>query len=198
PEEDAAAAMCYTSGTTGQPKGVLYSHRALALHSFAFALPDAMHISHHDSILVVQPMFHANAWGVPFSAVLCGSKMVFPGQYLDADSLLELLERERITFTGGVPTVWLRVLEALHADPMRWSPGAGLRIICAGWAAPEAMLRRFDRMGVRMIHFWGMTEITPAGTVSHLKRHMSDWPEQQQYDTRLKQGVALPFVDVRV
>jgi fatty-acyl-CoA synthase len=196
--ENDAAAMCYTSGTTGKPKGVLYSHRALALHSFAFALPDAMGISQHDSILVTQPMFHANAWGVPFSAILCGSKLVFPGPYLDAASLIELLDRERVTFTGGVPTVWLRVLEALDADPSAWKPPVSMRIIVAGSAAPESMLRRFDQMGVRMIHFWGMTEITPAGTVSRLKRHMSEWPEAQQYETRLKQGMALPFVDVRV
>jgi len=197
-DENDAAAMCYTSGTTGKPKGVLYSHRALALHSFAFALPDAMAISQQDSILVTQPMFHANAWGVPFSAILCGSKLVFPGQYLDAASLIELLEKERVTFTGGVPTVWLRVLEALDANPTAWKPPEGMRIIVAGSAAPESMLRRFDQMGVRMIHFWGMTEITPAGTVSRLKKHMMEWPEARQYETRLKQGMALPFVDVRV
>ncbi|MGH9492086.1 MAG: long-chain fatty acid--CoA ligase [Terriglobales bacterium] len=197
-DENDAAAMCYTSGTTGKPKGVVYSHRALALHSFAFALPDAMAISQQDSILVAQPMFHANAWGVPFSAILCGSKLVFPGPYLDAESLIELLQKERVTFTAGVPTVWLRVLEALDANPTAWKPPAGMRIIVAGSAAPESMLRRFDQMGVRMIHFWGMTEITPAGTVSKLKKHMLEWPEEKQYEARLKQGMALPFVDVRV
>ncbi|MGH9670104.1 MAG: long-chain fatty acid--CoA ligase [Terriglobales bacterium] len=197
-DENDAAAMCYTSGTTGKPKGVVYSHRALALHSFAFALPDAMAISQQDSILVAQPMFHANAWGVPFSAILCGSKLVFPGPYLDAESLIELLQKERVTFTAGVPTVWLRVLEALDANPGRWQPPPGVRIIVAGSAAPESMLRRFDQMGVCMIHFWGMTEITPAGTVSKLKKHMLEWPEEKQYEARLKQGMALPFVDVRV
>ncbi|HET6179503.1 MAG TPA: long-chain fatty acid--CoA ligase [Candidatus Sulfotelmatobacter sp.] len=195
--EDDGAAMCYTSGTTGKPKGVLYSHRALALHSLATALPDQLHLSDQDTILPAMSMFHANAWGLPYAATMTGSRQVFPGRNLQAETLLDLLVTERVTLTGGVPTVWLAVLHALDSDPGRWKLSPGLRIVVAGSAAPESMFRRFDKLGVRVIQPWGMTETTPLATVCTLKPHMEAWPEDERYAVRAKQGLQLPFIDIR-
>lgn len=195
--EDEAAAMCYTSGTTGKPKGVLYSHRALALHSLAMALPDQLHFSSHDTVLPAMSMFHANAWGFPYAAVMTGSKLVFPGRNLQPEALLDLMEAEQVTLTGGVPTVWLAVLNALDCHPGRWKLAPGLRIAVAGSAAPESMFRRFDKFGVRVIQPWGMTEITPLATVSTLRPHMERWADDERYALRAKQGFASPFVELR-
>jgi fatty-acyl-CoA synthase len=195
--EEEAAAMCYTSGTTGKPKGVLYSHRAIALHSLAMALPDQLHFSCYDSVLPAMSMFHANAWGFPYAATMTGSKLVFPGRNLQPEALLDLLEIERVTLTGGVPTVWLAVLNALDCHPGRWKLAPGLRIAVAGSAAPESMFRRFDTLGVRVIQPWGMTETTPLATVSHLKPHIESWTADERYAVRAKQGVPSPFIEVR-
>jgi fatty-acyl-CoA synthase len=195
-EEDAAA-MCYTSGTTGKPKGVLYSHRAIALHSLGMALPDQLHFSCYDSVLPAMSMFHANAWGFPYAATMTGSKLVFPGRNLQPEALLDLLETEQVTLTGGVPTIWLAVLNALDCHPGRWKLASGLRIAVAGSAAPESMFRRFDKLGVRVIQPWGMTETTPLATVSHLKPHIESWTEDERYAVRAKQGVPSPFIEVR-
>jgi len=195
-EEDAAA-MCYTSGTTGKPKGVVYSHRALALHSLAMALPDQLHFSCHDTVLPAMSMFHANAWGFPYAATMTGSKLVFPGRNLQPEALLDLMEAEQVTLTGAVPTVWLAVLNALDCHPGRWKLAPGLRVVVAGSAGPESMFRRFDKLGVRVIQPWGMTETTPLATFSTLKPHMENWPEDERYAVRAKQGVAAPFIEVR-
>ena len=144
-EEDAAA-MCYTSGTTGRPKGVLYSHRAICLHSLAISLPDQMDISCHDTIFPVVSMFHANAWGFPHAAVMNGSKLVLPGRNLQPETLLDLMQQEQVTLTGGVPTIWLAVLNALEDHPGRWTLATGLRVIIGGSAAPESMLRRLRQI----------------------------------------------------
>ncbi len=196
-DENEAAAMCYTSGTTGKPKGVMYSHRAMVLHSFAESLPDSMALAQRDVILAVVPMFHANAWGLPFSATMVGSKQVFPGPHLDAESLLDLLERERVTFAGGVPTVWMGILAALEKDPGRWKLAPGMRMAVGGSAVPEAMIRAFDRHGLRIIQAWGMTEMTPLGTICCLKRYLEDLPEEERYALRAKQGLPAPFVELR-
>ena len=196
-EENQAAAMCYTSGTTGKPKGVLYSHRALVLHSFAIGLTDTFALSQRDIILPVVPMFHANAWGIPFVATMLGSKQVFPGPHLDAESLLDLYEKERVTFAAGVPTIWFALLEALEKNPGRWKLAPGMRLLVGGAAAPESMLRRYDQLGLHVIHAWGMTEMTPAGSVSKLKPGMDDWPEDKRYQVRAKQGLPMPFVEAR-
>ncbi|HZC22230.1 MAG TPA: long-chain fatty acid--CoA ligase [Candidatus Binatia bacterium] len=195
--EDEAAAMCYTSGTTGKPKGVLYSHRAIALHSFAMALPDQLHFSCYDTVLPAMSMFHGNAWGFPYAAVMTGSKLVFPGRNLQPEALLDLMEAEQVTLTGGVPTVWLAVLNALDCHPGRWKLAPGLRIAVAGSAAPESMFRRFDKIGVRVIQPWGMTEITPLATVSHLKPHLEKKTEDERYALRAKQGLPSPFIEIR-
>lgn len=195
--EDDAAAMCYTSGTTGKPKGVAYSHRALCLHSLALALPDQINVSCHDAILSAMSMFHANAWGVPYAATMTGSKQVLPGRNLQPEALLDLLESEQVTLTGGVPTIWLAVLNALDCHPGRWKLIPGMRIVVAGSAAPESMFRRFDKFGVRVIQPWGMTETTPLATVCTPKPHMRTWTEDEQYALRAKQGFPSPFIEIR-
>ena len=196
-EENEAAAMCYTSGTTGRPKGVLYSHRSLVLHSFGIALADAFGLSQRDTCVPVVPMFHANAWGLPYACTMLGAKQVFPGPHLDAESLLDLFERERVTYTGAVPTVWMAVLEALERTPGRWKLQPGLRVTVGGAAAPETMIRRFDKLGIHIAHSWGMTEMTPAGTTSKVKSYMLGLPLDEQYAIRAKQGLPFPFVEIR-
>jgi acyl-CoA synthetase (AMP-forming)/AMP-acid ligase II len=195
--EDDAAAMCYTSGTTGCPKGVLYSHRAIALHSLAMSLPDAINFSCHDIVLPAMSMFHANAWGFPYTATMNGCKQVLPGRNLQPEALLDLLQEEKVTLTGGVPTVWLPVLNAIDRDPGRWKLTPGLRIVVAGSAAPESLFRRFDKLGVRVIQPWGMTETTPLATVCTLKPCMQTLPEDERYAVRAKQGFPVPFIETR-
>jgi len=195
--EDDAAAMCYTSGTTGNPKGVVYSHRALALHSLAISLPDGFHISCHDTVLYAMSMFHANAWGLPFAATMNGCKQVMPGRNLQPEALLDLLQNEGVTLTGAVPTVWLAVINAMEAHPGRWKLRPGMRIVSAGSAVPESLFRRFEKFGVRVIQPWGMTETTPIATVCIPKPHMNEWPEDDLYALRAKQGLPSPFIDIR-
>ncbi len=195
--EDDAAGLCYTSGTTGRPKGVLYSHRALVLHSLVGALPGGIGIAETDSVLAVVPMFHVNAWGIPFISTMIGAKQVYPGPHLDPESLLDLFERERVTVTAGVPTIWMGILDALNKNPNRWRLTPGMRMLVGGSAAPEAMIRGFDKLGLKVVHAWGMTETTPLGTVSALKHHLEDLPERERYEIRAKQGFPAPFVEIR-
>ena len=196
-DEEDPAGMCYTSGTTGRPKGVVYSHRALVLHSLASALPDVLGLGNHDAVCPVVPMFHVNAWGLPFTAVMVGAKLVFPGPNLDAVSLLDLYEREQVTLTAGVPTIWMGILQALEQEPARWKLAAGMRMVVGGAAAPEAMIRAFDRFGLRVIQGWGMTETTPVAAVNYVKRELAQVAGDEHYALRAKQGVPLPFVEVR-
>jgi acyl-CoA synthetase (AMP-forming)/AMP-acid ligase II len=196
-DEEEAAAMCYTSGTTGKPKGVMYSHRALSLHSLTTALPDQIGFSCHHNVLPAMSMFHANGWGFPYAATMTGSKQVLPGRNLQPEALLDLLESEQVTLTGGVPTIWLAVLNALDCNPGRWKLAPGLRIVVAGSAAPESMFRRFDNLGVRVIQPWGMTETTPFATVCTPKRQMGNWSDDEIYALRAKQGFAMPFIEIR-
>jgi fatty-acyl-CoA synthase len=196
-DEHDAAAMCYTSGTTGQPKGVVYSHRALVLHCFALGLADGFGISRNDTVLPVMSMFHANAWGTPFAAVMMGSKLVFAGRCVEPESLLELMSTERVTFSGGVPTIWLAVLSCLERMPDQWQLAPNLRIVIAGSAAPEILFRKFDRLGVHVFQLWGLTETAPAATICHLHPEMHEWTNDKQYEARAKQGTPLPFVEMR-
>src|SRR4051812_29755544 len=161
------AAMCYTSGTTGKPKGVLYSHQSIVLHSFAFALPDSFSISMHDSVMACAPMFHANSHGVPFAAAFCGSNIVLPGPQPTSEALLDMFQSEQVTFLSCVPTVWLGMVESLEKYPGRWKLSPKLRLLCAGTAVPEALIRRTDKLGIHLVHAWGMTEPPPAGTICH-------------------------------
>lgn len=197
-DEEEAAGMCYTSGTTGRPKGVVYSHRSLVLHSFASAMADTLGISRHDVVLPVVPMFHVNAWGLPFTCTMVGAKQVFPGPHLDPVSLLELFKGEQVTFTAGVPTIWLGILQELEKKPGQWDLNPKLRMVVGGAAAPESLIRAFDRHNLRVVHAWGMTETTPLGTVSLLKPHMESLSVDEQYAYRAKQGLPAPFVEVRI
>jgi fatty-acyl-CoA synthase len=196
-DENDAAGMCYTSGTTGKPKGVVYSHRAIALHSYSISLPDNFAISRNDTILPAMSMFHANAWGLPFAAVMNGSSLVLPGPNLQPETILGLLSANRVTLTGAVPTVWLGMIEALEREPERWHLAEGLRVVVAGSACPETLFRRFDKFGVRVIQPWGMTETTPIATVCTLKPHLAGWPDDQKYALRAKQGLPSPFIEIR-
>jgi fatty-acyl-CoA synthase len=197
-DEHAAAAMCYTSGTTGRPKGVLYSHRAVILHSFGQGLVDTLGIGERDTILPIVPMFHVNAWGLPFTATLFGAGQVFPGPHLDAKSVLELIVRERVTLTAGVPTVWLGVLNELDQHPGEYDVSALRGIVIGGSAAPAAMIRGYkERHGLDIIHAWGMTELTPLGTLCNLPSTLFEAPAEEQFRYRAKQGTPLPFVELR-
>jgi fatty-acyl-CoA synthase len=196
-DERAAAAMCYTSGTTGRPKGVVYSHRSLVLHSLVAALPDVKDISRRDTLLPVVPMFHANAWGLIYTAALMGSSVVLPGPKLDAVNVLDLLASERVTVSAGVPTVWMAVLEAIQAEPDRWDLTALRTLVVGGSAAPKSLLSGFDRFGLTIVHAWGMTETSPLGSVCRLPLELDDASEAEQYDYRGRQGTASPFVEIR-
>jgi fatty-acyl-CoA synthase len=197
PDEGRAAAMCYTSGTTGRPKGVVYSHRSLVLHSLVAALPDTLGVSGRDTILPVVPMFHANAWGLIYTAAFAGAKLVLPGPKLDPVSVLDLLADERVTMTAGVPTVWMSVLEAIGEEPDRWDLNRLERLIVGGSAVPRSMLEGFDKHGLTIIQAWGMTETSPLGSVARLPIDLDECPAEEQYDFRARQGIPGPFVEIR-
>jgi acyl-CoA synthetase (AMP-forming)/AMP-acid ligase II len=196
-DERAAVALCYTSGTTGNPKGVLYSHRSTVLHAYGGALPDALNLSARDCILPVVPMFHVNAWGIPYGAALTGAKLVFPGAALDGKSVYELLESEKVTMAAGVPTVWLMLLNHMAANGLRFSTLG--RTVIGGSACPPAMIATFkDTYGVTVLHAWGMTEMSPLGTVCSLKNKHLGLPPDQQMNVLVTQGRAIFGVDMKI
>jgi fatty-acyl-CoA synthase len=197
-DENDGAAMCFTSGTTGNSKGVVYSHRALVLHTFAEMGVDSFAIGHHDTVLPVAPMFHANAWGLPYSCAMAGARLILPGPNVDPESVLDLIAQEHVTIACGVPTVWLGVREAIEKNPGRWKFDWPVRIVIGGTAPPEQLMRTLDKHGLHILHLWGMTETAPLATVGRLKRHMLEWTSDQQYAVRLKQGWPTPFVELRV
>ena len=198
PEENDAAAMCYTTGTTGAPKGVLYSHRALVLHSFGLALSSGMHVTERDTIIPVVPMFHANAWGLPFAAVMLGAKLVMPGPHLDPASLLDLFQREKVTIAAGVPTIWMGVLQYLDANPGKFDVSTIHSMYVGGSAVPQALIETFEcRYGLKIYQAWGMTEMSPLGTVSRVPAAIDEAPSPEMFRIRAKQGRAAPFVELR-
>ncbi|HEX6842708.1 MAG TPA: 3-(methylthio)propionyl-CoA ligase [Stellaceae bacterium] len=196
-DENTASSLCYTSGTTGNPKGALYTHRSTVLHSFAVCSANAVAISMRDSILPVVPMFHVNAWGIPYAAAMSGAKLVFPGPKLDGASLHELFEAEKVTLSLGVPTVWLGLLQYLEQSGKRID-GVD-RVTVGGSAAPAAMIQAFEeKYGVRCIQGWGMTEMSPVGTLAVLKSKFLDRPRSEQLARQASQGIALYGVDMKV
>ena len=196
-DERTAACLCYTSGTTGNPKGALYSHRSTMLHAFGAALPDALNISARDVVLPVVPMFHVNAWGLPYSCALVGAKMVFPGQQLDGKSVYELFESEGVTVSAGVPTVWLLLLNYMKENKLRFSTLK--RTVIGGSACPPAMIRAFqDEYGVQVLHAWGMTEMSPLGTVGTFKAKHAQRTKEERDALQFKQGRVIYGVDMRI
>jgi len=196
-DEDAASSLCYTSGTTGNPKGVLYSQRSTVLHSYGAALPDAMKLSAEDSVLPVVPMFHANAWGLAYACPLVGAKLVFPGAALDGKSLFELFENEQVTFSAGVPTVWLGLLQFMAGSNHRFTTLK--RTVIGGSACPPAMIRAFEaEHGVEVLHAWGMTEMSPLGVVSQLKAVHRGKTLEDRLAVKSKQGRAIFGVDLKI
>jgi fatty-acyl-CoA synthase len=197
-DERDAAAMCYTSGTTGRPKGVLYSHRAIVLHSLAQGLRDSLSLGEDDTVLPIVPMFHVNAWGLPFSTTWFGCNQVYPGPHLDPQSILSLLVDERVTVTGGVPTVWLGVLQELDRNPGKYDLSHLRTIIVGGSAAPISLIRAYqERHNLKILHAWGMTEMTPLGTLGNLPCAFRTSPPDIQYQYRSKQGMPMPLVEIR-
>ena len=196
-DENSASSMCYTSGTTGNPKAALYSHRSTILHAWAGAMPDALNMSARDSVLPVVPMFHVNAWGLPYSAAMTGAKIVFPGPAMDGKSIFDLIESEKVTFAAGVPTVWQMMLGHMQQGGLRFSTLK--RTVIGGSACPPAMIAAFnDQYGVEVLHAWGMTEMSPLGTVCTLKNKHLSMDDSQKMAVRIKQGRGIYGVDMKI
>jgi fatty-acyl-CoA synthase len=196
--EDDPIAMCYTSGTTGKPKGVVYSHRSQVLHTLVQVIPDSIGISGRDVILPIVPMFHANAWGIPYAAAMLGTKIVFPGPHLHPDDLLPLLESEKVTVSCGVPTIWLGMVQVLEKNPGKWKFQPGLRLTVGGSAVPEALIRAYAKLGIEIIQGWGMTETSPLATIAKVTQTQGELSEDERFATMASQGNPLPLVDLRI
>jgi fatty-acyl-CoA synthase len=196
-DENSASSLCYTSGTTGNPKGVLYSHRSTLLHTYAAALPDSLNCSARDVILPVVPMFHVNAWGLPYIACMVGAKLVFPGPALDGKSLYELIEAEQVTLSAGVPTVWQGLLA--HVEAIEGAFSSMRRTIIGGAPCPTAMTTAFqERHRVEVLHAWGMTELSPVGTVCSFKARQLSLPMNERYAIQAKQGRSVFGIDMKI
>jgi acyl-CoA synthetase (AMP-forming)/AMP-acid ligase II len=204
-EEDDPVAMCYTSGTTGRPKGVVYSHRSTVLHTLVASLGDFWGLRGTDVVLPVTPMFHANSWGMPYGAVMMGVKLVFPGPHLHPDDLLDLIGQEPPTLALGVPTIWMSVIQAYDAAQAadspnhgRWKLPRGMRSLVGGAAVPEALIRAFDRHGIWILQGWGMTETSPVCTISYPRAELREASADERYRRAATAGVPVPLVDLRV
>jgi fatty-acyl-CoA synthase len=196
-DENTAAGLCYTSGTTGNPKGVPYSHRSTVLHAYGACLPDALNLSARDVVLPVVPMFHVNAWGLPYAAPLVGARLVFPGAQLDGASLHELFETEKVTCSAGVPTIWIGLLNHVKGKGLGFSTLK--RTVIGGSACPPAMIRSFeDEFGVQVLHAWGMSEMSPLGTVNTFKSRHLDLPKAERDALQNNQGRPIFGVDMKI
>ena len=196
-DERTASSLCYTSGTTGNPKGVLFSNRSTVIHSYAVCTLDGLGLSNMESILPVVPMFHVNAWGIPYAAAMCGAKMVLPGARMDGEALYELMETEEVTLSAGVPTVWMMLLAYMKENNKKFSTMQ--RTVIGGAAAPGAMIETFEKeYNVNVIHAWGMTEMSPLGTACNLKKKHLGLSQDEKINLSLKQGRALYGVDMKI
>ena len=196
-DEREACAMCYTSGTTGNPKGVVYSHRSTFLHATSVTQADTLALSNRDTSLPIVPMFHVNAWGVPHAAAMVGSKMVFPGRFMVPDRIVQAMVDEGVTISAGVPTIWLGVLQYLEKHP-EIDVSKVTRLVCGGSAAPASLIAALDKRGLRLVHAWGMTETSPIGTVAQLKASLDGLSPEEQLVYRAKQGYPVPGVEIRI
>ena len=200
--EDDPVSMCYTSGTTGRPKGVVYSHRSTVLHTLVASLGDFWSLRGTDVVMPVTPMFHANSWGIPYGAVMMGVKLVFPGPHLHPDDLLDLMQLEPPTLSLGVPTIWMSLIQtyeaALTTQPGRWKLPAGMRSLVGGAAVPEALIRAFDKHGIWILQGWGMTETSPVCTISYPKAELRNAPMDERYRRAAMAGIPVPLVDLRI
>lgn len=198
-DENTPMGLCYTSGTTGKPKGVLYTHRSNYLHTITGSLPELLGLDRQATVLAVVPMFHANAWGMPFTALMLGIKQVYPGAMMDGASICQLIQDEKVTFTAGVPTIWLGVMNELRNNPGKYDLSSLRTMVCGGSAPPRALIDWFEtNLGVEFIQAWGMTETSPLGTVSRLKPHMLEWPRERQLDVKQRAGMSAPGLELRI
>jgi len=196
-DERTASSLCYTSGTTGNPKGVLFSNRSTVLHSYAVCAPDALGLSNLETILPVVPMFHVNAWGIPYAAAMCGAKMVLPGARMDGEALFELMESEQVTLSAGVPTIWMMLLAYMKENNKKLT--SMKRTVIGGAAAPKAMIETFEKeYNVNVVHAWGMTEMSPIGTACNLKKKHTGLSWDEKIELSLKQGRAIYGVDMKI
>lgn len=197
-DENEAVGMCYTSGTTGRPKGVVYSHRSMVLHAVSGCMPDLLHLSVSDNVMMVTPMFHANAWAVPFSAMLVGANQVLPGSNMGAEPLLDLMEYGKVSMILGVPTIWMMVYQALENPTRKRELHPNMRVLIGGAAVPVSMIANFEKHGMFICHGWGMTETSPLGSLSMLKPEHAELPVEEQHAIRARQGIAAPLVEMRI
>jgi fatty-acyl-CoA synthase len=197
-DEDDPVAMCYTSGTTGRPKGVVYSHRSTVIHSLVANQPDYWCLSAKDCVMPVTPMFHANSWGVPYTCMMMGVKLVFPGPHLHPEDLLSLMAAEQPSYVLGVPSIWIAMAQLLDSDPARYKLPKGIRMLVGGAAMPEAGIRTYAKHGAQVTHGWGMTEMSPLGTVSYLKPELQGADEDERFARAAMAGVPVAMVDMRI
>jgi acyl-CoA synthetase (AMP-forming)/AMP-acid ligase II len=198
-DETAPMGLCYTSGTTGKPKGVMYTHRSNYLHTVTGGLPDMLGLTRKDVTMAVVPMFHANAWGWPYIATMLGIKQVFSGPTMDGASICQLIQDEKVTFTGGVPTIWLGTMNELQQNPGKYDLSSLRTMVCGGSAPPRALIDWFEtNLGVEFVQAWGMTETSPLGTVTHLKPPMKQWPRERQLDIKQRAGIHAPGLQLRI
>ncbi|TAJ93600.1 MAG: fatty-acid--CoA ligase [Gammaproteobacteria bacterium] len=197
-DEHGPVSICYTSGTTGRSKGVVYSHRSIILHGLGVSLPDILGLSSNDTIFTLTPMFHVNGWGMPYTITMLGARHILPGPHITPEEILDMMQNEQVNVAFGVPTIWTAVLNQLDAHPGRWRLHPGLRLYSGGAAPPAEMFRRFDQLGIRLQAGWGMTETSPVATQAWLTRELRAEDESSQMKARTTGGLPLPLIDMRI